>query len=100
MFILANLVQAVAAILDQVLRLYSLVVMVAVLITWFNPDPFNPIVSFLRSVTEPLFSWVRERLPFARVGMFDLSPMLVFIGIQLIQMVVIRSLFDLSMRLQ
>jgi YggT family protein len=100
MFVISNLLQAVAAILDQVLRLYSLVVMVSVLISWIHADPFNPIVSFLRAVTEPVFNWVREHVPFTRAGMMDLSPLIVFIGIQLIQMVVVRSLIDLAIRLR
>ena len=100
MFVLGNLCLAVATILDKVLWLYSLVVMVAVLLSWVSPDPFNPIVQFLRSVTEPVFAWVREHLPFARIGILDLSPIVVLLGIQLAQMVIVRSLFDLAYRLR
>ena len=100
MFVLGNLCPAVAMILDKVLWLYSIVVLVAVLISWVHPDPFNPIVQFLRAVTEPLFAWIRRHLPFAVVGMIDLSPILVFVGIQLLQMVVVRSLFEFGYRLR
>ena len=100
MFILGNLCQAVATILDKVLWLYSIVIMVAVLLSWVSPDPFNPIVQFLRSVTEPLFAWVRRHVPFAMVGMIDLSPIIIFLIIQLLQMVVVRSLFDFGYRLR
>lgn len=100
MFVLGNLFQAVATILDKVLWLYSIVIMVSVLISWVSPDPFNPLVKMLRSATEPLFAWVRRRLPFAMVGMLDLSPIIVLLGIQLLQMVVIRSLFDMGQRLR
>ena len=100
MFVLGNLCQAVATILDKVLWLYSIVIMVAVLISWVRPDPFHPVVQFLRSVTEPLFGWVRRHLPFAVVGMIDLSPIIVFLIIQLLQMVVVRSLFELGYRLR
>ncbi len=100
MFVLGNLFQGVATILDKVCWLYSIVIMVSVLISWVSPDPFNPLVKMLRSMTEPLFAWVRRRLPFAMVGMLDLSPIIVLIGIQLLQMVVIRSLFDMALRLR
>ncbi len=100
MFVLANVCVALATIIDRLIWIYSLVIMIAVLITWVRPDPFNPIVQFLRTATEPLFNWVREKLPFAMVGMMDLSPIIVLIGLQLIQMVVVRSLFDLSLRLR
>ncbi len=100
MFILGNIFQAIATILDKVLWLYSIVVMVAVLVSWVSPDPFNPIIQFLRSVTEPVFAWVRRRLPFAVVGMIDLSPLIVLILIQLVQMVVVRSLLECGFRLR
>ena len=100
MFVIGNLVHAVASILDKVLWLYSIVVTIAVVISWVSPDPFNPLVQLLRSVTEPIFGWVRRRIPFAVVGMMDLSPLIVFLLIQLIQMGIIRSLFELGLRLR
>ena len=100
MFVLGNFCQAIAAILDKTLWLYSLVVMIAVLMSWVSPDPFNPIVQFLRSVTEPVFAWVRRRVPFAVVGMLDLSPLIVLVCIQLLQMVVARSLYEYGLRLR
>ena len=100
MFVIGNLCQAVATILDKALWLYSIVIMISVLISWVSPDPFNPVVQFLRSVTEPIFAWVRRHLPFAVVGMIDLSPLVVLLMIQLLQMVVVRSLFDLAFRLR
>jgi len=100
MFVIGNLCQAVATVLEKVLWVYSVVIMVAVLMSWVSPDPFNPIVQFLRSITDPIFGWVRRRLPFAVVGMMDLSPVIVLVIIQLLQMVVVRSLFELGFHLR
>ena len=100
MFVVGNLVQAIAMVLDKVLSLYSIVIMISVLISWVSPDPFNPIVQFLRSVTEPFFGWIRSHLPFAVIGMLDLSPLVALLFIQLIQMAVVRSLFELGLRLR
>ncbi len=96
MFLFGNVLSALATILSEVLRVYSWVVMIAVLIQWVRPDPFNPIVQFLRSVTEPAFEWIRRRVPFAMVGMLDLSPMMLLLIIWFIQLAVIPSLFDLA----
>lgn len=96
MFLFANMLSALATVLHKVLELYSLVVVVTVLISWVRPDPFNPIVQFLRSVTEPAFEWIRRRLPFAMVGMLDLSPMILLFIIWFVQLAVIPSLFDLA----
>ena len=46
----------------------SFIVLIAVLLTWVNPEPYNPIVRFLRSVTEPVFYQVRRRMPFVVIG--------------------------------
>ena len=100
MFVIANLFQAVATILDKVLWLYSLVIMAAVLISWVSPDPLNPIVQFLRSVTEPVLGWIRRYLPFSVIGMIDLSPLVALLAIQLLQMVVVRSLVEFGLKLR
>ena len=100
MFVISNVLQGAAMVLDKVLWLYSMVVMVAVLITWVSPDPFNPVVQCLRSVTEPVFAWVRRYLPFTVVGMIDLSPLVVFFLIRFCQVALVRSLFDLAVRLR
>lgn len=94
------MLEAVAAILDKVLWIYSIIVMISVLISWISPDPFNPIVQFLRSVTEPVFELIRKRLPFVVMGPLDLSPVAAFLAIQLLQMIVVRSLFDIALRLR
>ncbi len=100
MFVLGNLCQAIGTILEKVLGLYSLVIVIAVLISWVSPDPTNPIVQFLRQVTEPVFAWIRRHLPFAVIGMLDLAPLFALLAIQLLQMVVVRSLFDVGFRLR
>ena len=100
MFVLGNLVQTLALIVDKVLWIYNWIVIIAVLITWVNPDPFNPIVRFLRGVTQPVFEWVRQRLPFVVVGMMDLSPLAVMLAVQFLRMFLVRTLLDLSMHLR
>ncbi|MBI3330670.1 MAG: YggT family protein [Candidatus Omnitrophica bacterium] len=100
MFIFGNFLSAVALILDRLLQIYSFVVLVAVLISWVNPDPYNPIIRFLRSATEPVFAWVRRRLPFTMVGMMDLSPIVVFFGIWFLRLFLINSLVDIAARIR
>ena len=56
-----QLVLAIVYILDQLLSIYSMILFVAILITWVNPDPGNPIVRFLHSVTEPVLYQIRRR---------------------------------------
>ena len=100
MFVLGNLVQALAIILDKFLSLYSLVMFIAVLVQWVSPDPFNPLVRILRGVTDPVFGWIRQRLPFAVMGMLDLSPMIALLLLWFLRLFLVRTLLDLSLRLR
>ena len=75
------------------------IVIIAALISWVNPDPYNPIVRFLYSVTEPVFAMVRRRLPFPPMGI-DLSPLIVVFIILFLQMFVVKTLPNLAVRLQ
>lgn len=83
-----NVIGFIAWLLD----LYSWVIIAAALITWVSPDPRNPIVTFLRRVTEPVLEPVRRLLPPWKTGGLDLSPLIVLIAIQFIERVVLRSL--------
>jgi YggT family protein len=75
------------------LSLYSWVIIAAALISWVSPDPRNPIVVFLRQVTEPVLAPVRRMLPPWKTGGLDLSPLIVLLAIQFVERVVLRSLY-------
>src|SRR5579862_589470 len=98
--VLANAIDAVARILSGILNLYMWIVIISALLSWVNPDPRNPIVRFLYSVTEPVLYWLRRRMPFLIVGNLDLSPIALILGIQFLQLVLVRSLFDLAARVR
>lgn len=85
-----DILTGVVNIIHMILTAYMWVVIISALLSWVNPDPYNPIVRFLRNVTEPVFYWIRRRLPFVVVGGFDLSPILVIVGIQLLDSILIR----------
>ncbi|WP_203529526.1 YggT family protein [Pseudodesulfovibrio sp. JC047] len=93
---MGSLVQATAYVTDTVLTIYFWIVIVSALLSWVNPDPYNPIVRFLRGVTEPVFYKIRRWLPFAVVGGFDLSPIVVILAIQVCKIVVVGNLSRLA----
>jgi YggT family protein len=98
MFVLANLLNAVAYILKFVLNIYMWIIIGRALISWVNPDPYNSIVKFLYKATEPLLYRVRRVLPV--MGGFDLSPLIVLLAIMFLQNFLVVSLFDLALRLK
>jgi YggT family protein len=86
-----NLVLFIASVLSELLTVYFWIVIVATLLTWVNPDPYNPIVRFLYSVTEPVFDWLRERLPVV-FGGIDFSPLIVIFVIAFLQQYLLPTL--------
>jgi YggT family protein len=78
--------------LGWLLGLYSWVIFAAALITWVSPDPRNPIVMFLRQVTEPVLAPVRRFLPPWKTGGLDFSPLIVILAIQFVERVILPGL--------
>ena len=97
-FVLRQAIEALASILNSLLELYFWIVVISALLSWVSPDPRNPIVRFLYGVTEPVLYHIRRRLPFVVAGGLDLSPLVLMIGIQFTKMLVVKSLYDLSLR--
>lgn len=90
---------AVASILDGLLTLYFWVLIISALLSWVNPDPYNPIVRFLRAVTEPVLYQVRRFLPFVFAAGIDFSPLVVILAIQFLRIFVVQSLYELAGRI-
>lgn len=97
MFVMGNVLLGVATILDYALWFYMWVIIARALISWVNPDPWNPIVQFLDRATEPVLSPIRRRLGW-RMGI-DLSPIVAILGITFLQIALVQSLKDLALRL-
>ncbi len=99
MFIMANLLVALAQVLDYILWAYWWILLGRVVISWVNADPDNPIVRFLYVATEPVLARVRRVLPVYAAG-FDLSPIVVWIGVIFLRRFLIQSLYDLASTLR
>jgi YggT family protein len=99
MFLAANLIQALANLISLVLDIYFWIIIARAVLSWVNPDPFNPIVRFLYRVTEPVLRPIRRRLPTLQMGL-DLSPMLVLLAIYFLKAFLVESLRDLSLSLR
>jgi YggT family protein len=98
MFILANLVNAIASLLDTLLTIYLYILIARAIISWVNPDPYNPVVNFLHRVTEPVLAPIRRILP--DMGGIDISPIVVFMAIIFMQKFLVRSLVEIGSRLK
>lgn len=99
MFIFANLLLAIANILDIALTIYMWIVIISAVISWVNPDPYNPIVKFLRAVTEPVYRPIRRLIGY-RLGPIDISPMIVILAIIFVQKFLVSSLIEFAYKLK
>ncbi|GJL65572.1 MAG: YggT family protein [Nitrospirales bacterium] len=97
MFIAGNILEGVAHVLDWILTIYMYILIARALISWVNPDPYNPIVQFLSRATEPVLFAIRRRLGYGMT--IDFSPIIAILIIMFLQYAVVRSLFELAVRL-
>ncbi len=100
MFVFANLLEAVASVLSMVLNIYMWIIIISALLSWVNPDPYNPIVRILRNLTEPVLYRVRRWLPFVVIGGIDLSPIVVILAVQFANIFLVQSLAQLAFSLR
>ena len=99
MIVVANTMSAIALVLGSLLSLYFWIVIIAAVLTWVRPDPYNPIVRTLRALTEPVFYRMRKWLPFTYSSGMDFSPVVVLLAIELFNRIVITSLAQYAMTL-
>ena len=95
MSFLGYLLLALAKILSLAVNLYTMVIIVAALISWVNPDPYNPIVRILNALTSPVFGFIRRFLPRQlRMLRIDISPIIALLLLTLFETVVVSMLLD------
>ena len=95
MFTLGYFFMAIAKVLDYVLIIFMWIVIARAILSWVSPDPFNPIVRFIHNVTEPVLYPIRTKLPLS-FGGFDLSPIVIFLGIIFLRTFVVSTLMRMS----
>ncbi len=95
MLVLANFFEAIAVVLDYALTFYMWIVVAGAVLSWVSPDPYNPIVRFINTVTKPVFYQIQKRLPVS-FGGFDISPIVVILCIVFLQTFVVNSLHGLA----
>jgi YggT family protein len=95
MFVFGNILNGITEVLDVVLSIYMWVIIIRALISWVNPDPYNPIVQILTRVTEPVLRPIRKLVPPYKTGI-DLSPLLAILFIIFLQYAVINTLYRIG----
>ena len=96
--VFGNFILALAKVIDIGLVIYMWIIIIRALISWVNPDPYNPIVRFLYRATEPVLWRVRRILPIGGLGI-DFSPLIVILVIIFLRSFIVKTLVQLAYRL-
>ena len=98
MFVVGNLVQAIAVVLDVVLQTLLVVILIHALLSWVRPDPSNPIVMFLERVSDLVCNPIRKLIP-TNVSGIDFAPFVAMLVIWFVKMFLVSTLNDVAVRM-
>ncbi len=87
MNVIVDIIQGLGSIVISLINIYIWVIIIAALLSFVNPDPYNPIVQFLNRVTQPAYSLVRRFIN-TNMGGIDLAPLVIVIGLQIIMVII------------
>ncbi|NEW59912.1 YggT family protein [Sulfurovum sp. bin170] len=89
---MSALIFAIVHLLHSVITLYIWVVIISAVLSFVQLDPRNPIIEILNRLTQPAFAFVRQKIPFVVFSGIDLSPIVIILGLQFIDMFMMRSI--------
>ncbi len=93
--IIGNFLAAVAIVLHYILKLYMYIIIARAILSWVNPDPYNPIVRFIHNITEPVLYRIRTKIP-SDFGGVDISPIIIIFAIVFLDNFVVASLDNIA----
>jgi YggT family protein len=99
MFVLGDFLIGLGRVLGMLLNLYMWVVIARAVLSWVRPDPYNPIVRFVNNLVDPVTYRISRILP-TRVGMVDISPIILIAIIWFLQEFLVRVVVDFGAHLR
>lgn len=82
---LIEILVGLLAILNSLIFIYMWLVIISSLLTFVKPDPYNEIIQLLDKITGPAYSFVKRHIAFTTFRGVDLSPLIIIIGLQIVQ---------------
>ena len=95
MFVVSNFLNSIATLIDFVLSAYMWIVIGRAVISWVNADPYNPIVRFLREITDPVLNRIRRFIPLYGGGI-DFTPMILILLIIFLRSFLVPTLHNMA----
>ncbi|MCH7505102.1 YggT family protein [PVC group bacterium] len=85
MIVLGPILKGILSFGMMLLSGYFWIILIRVFLSWVNPDPYNPVVRILCSLTDPVLQKAKRLMPFLQIGMMDLTPWVVLVGINILR---------------
>ena len=88
----SNLLITIAKILQLTVPLIGFIkwiIIIRVILSWVNADPYNFLVQIINRVTEPLLAPFRNLIPSYRIGL-DFSPLLAILALVMLQVIIMN----------
>ena len=98
MYVIGYFLLAVSKVLDLILLFFMWVIIARAILSWVSPDPYNPIVRFIHTVTEPVLFRIRALIPVS-FGGIDFSPIIVIMGVVFLRTFAVSSIFRIARNL-
>ena len=86
------IILTIAHLLRMILYIYLFVILIQVIMSWLNPNTYNPITAIMYQISEPILKPIRRLVPSA--GGLDFSPFIILVIINLLMMLIISPLMD------
>lgn len=90
--IMNALVFSIAQLLHTIINVYIWIIIAAAVISFINPDPYNQIVQAIRRLTEPVFAFFRQKMPFLVISGIDLTPLFIILALQFSDTLMMQAL--------
>ncbi len=98
MFIFGHLFISLAGLINIILTVFYFVLVIRIILSWVNPDPYNEIVRVVYKITDVILNPIRRYLPI-RVGMIDFSPIVAFLLVYFLKYFLVSVLLGIGQRL-
>ncbi len=86
------LIFSIAQLLHTIINVYIWIIIIAAVMSFRNPDPYNQIVQAIRRLTEPVFAFVRQKMPFLVISGIDLTPIFIILALQFSDTLMMQAL--------
>jgi YggT family protein len=100
MFILANFLSASANVLDWIFQALEIIIVVRVVLSWANADPYNGLVRTVTIISEPFLIPIRRIFPPWRMKGLDISPVFALLALFFVRMFLVATLYDIVAKLK